>query len=78
IGIGYNVTQAVAGGTAPAFCIWLIMMTHTNTAPAVYMTVAALAGLVAAACLRDRTGRPLADGAGGVTEPVIEERRSER
>ena len=78
IGIGYNVTQAVAGGTAPAFCIWLIMMTHTNTAPAVYMTAAAVAGLVAAACLQDRTGRSLADGGGGVTEPAIEERRIER
>ena len=59
IGIGYNVTQAIAGGTAPAFCTWLIMSSGMNTAPAIYLILSALIGLIAAICLTETSGASL-------------------
>ena len=59
IGIGYNVTQAIAGGTAPAFCTWLIMSSGMNTAPALYLILSALIGLLAAIFLTETNGASL-------------------
>ena len=59
IGIGYNVTQAVAGGTAPAFCTWLVMSTGMNASPAIYLIISALIGLVGAILLTESRGRSL-------------------
>lgn len=59
IGIGYNVTQAIAGGTAPAFCTWLVLSTGLDGAPAFYLILSALIGLVGAVCLTETRGRSL-------------------
>ena len=59
IGIGYNVTQAIAGGTAPAFCTWLVMSTGIDGAPAFYLIASAVVGLIGAAVLTETRGRSL-------------------
>ena len=56
IGIGYNVTQAIAGGTAPAFCTWLVMSTGMNTSPAIYLILSAVVGLIGAVFLTETRG----------------------
>ena len=48
IGIGYNVTLALFGGTAPLISTWLISATGTTIAPAFYLMVAAAISLVGA------------------------------
>ena len=59
IGIGYNVTQAIAGGTAPAFCTWLVLSTGLDAAPALYLILAAFIGLIGAVFLTETRGRSL-------------------
>ena len=39
IGLGYNLTLAVFGGTAPMICTWLIRETGDLTSPAIYLVV---------------------------------------
>ena len=48
IGIGYNVTLALFGGTAPLISTWLISATGTTIAPAFYLMAAAAISLVGA------------------------------
>ena len=48
IGIGYNVTLALFGGTAPLISTWLISATGTAIAPAFYLMAAAAISLVGA------------------------------
>lgn len=48
--IGYNAAYLVFGGTAPLFSIWLVTVTGSLLAPAIYMTV--LAGCVFAVTIR--------------------------
>ena len=48
IGIGYNVTLALFGGTAPLISTWLISATGTTIAPAFYLMTAAAISLVGA------------------------------
>ena len=45
IGLGYNVTLALFGGTAPLISTWLIKATGTPTAPAFYLMAAAVISL---------------------------------
>lgn len=46
--IGYNAAYVVFGGTAPLFSTWLIQVTGSLLAPAVYMTILAAAVCVVA------------------------------
>ena len=40
--VGYNLTLALFGGTAPMFATWLITRTKDLTAPAIYLTIVAI------------------------------------
>lgn len=44
--IGYNLTLAIFGGTAPLVATWLITRTGDLTAPAWYLTIVALVSLI--------------------------------
>lgn len=46
IGIGYNVTLAVFGGTSPMVSTWLIKMTGDLAAPAIYLALLSLVSCV--------------------------------
>ena len=39
VGLGYNLTLAVFGGTAPMICTWLIQKTDDLASPAIYLMV---------------------------------------
>jgi len=55
--IGYNLTLAVFGGTAPLLATWLIARTGNLTAPAWYLTIAAAVSLVSTLSIRQRPER---------------------
>lgn len=59
IGLGYNVTLALFGGTAPLISTWLITTTGTPTAPAFYLMGAAVISLLGASRLPGRTSAPI-------------------
>jgi len=61
IGIGYNVTLALFGGTAPLISTWLISATETTIAPAFYLMAAAAISLVGAFGLPGPQTQPTAD-----------------
>ena len=59
IALGYNVTLALIGGTAPMVCTWLVATTGDIASPAYYLIVMALIGSVAALKIRPMEGREL-------------------
>jgi len=59
VAIGYNVSLAVFGGTAPLVCTWLIAATGDIAAPAYYLILMAFVGLVAATRLKIPHGEEL-------------------
>ncbi|MFO0876857.1 MAG: MFS transporter [Gemmataceae bacterium] len=59
IALGYNVTQAILGGTTPLVATYLIEVTHFTIAPAFYLMWAALCGSVCSFLMTDRTGQVL-------------------
>lgn len=61
IALGFNVGAAVAGGTAPYICTWLVDATGSNLSPAYFVMGAALITLVAALKLRETVGTTLRD-----------------
>lgn len=48
IALGYNLTLALVGGTAPLVCTWLVAVSGDIASPAYYLIVMALVSLVAA------------------------------
>ena len=44
--LGWNIGVIVAGGTAPALCVWLVRATGNPVAPAFFVMLAAVIGLV--------------------------------
>ncbi len=52
IGLGYNLSLSLFGGTAPLVCTWLVVSTGRVTAPAYYLALLAVCSLVAALFLR--------------------------
>ena len=48
VAMGYNVTLALFGGTAPLICTWLATRTGDLTAPAYYLIAMTLISLAAA------------------------------
>jgi MHS family proline/betaine transporter-like MFS transporter len=58
-GIGYNICMALFAGTTPWVATWLVARTGDDFAPAWYIMVAALIGLVATRGLPEMRGRPL-------------------
>ncbi len=57
--IGYNVSVAIFGGTAPYVATWLTDRTGNNVAPAYYVIVAALVSLATVFTMRETAARPL-------------------
>ncbi|MET0700480.1 MAG: MFS transporter [Mycobacterium sp.] len=64
--IGYNVSVAVFGGTAPYVATWLTDRTGNSTAPAYYVILAAVVTLATVFTMRETANRPLR----AVDEPV--------
>jgi len=60
-GLGYNLSSAVFGGTAPLLMTWLISSTGNIYMPAFYAVITALGTLVAVSTVKDRAHEPLRD-----------------
>ncbi|NJN47325.1 MAG: MFS transporter [Candidatus Competibacteraceae bacterium] len=60
--VGYNLSFAVFGGTAPMVSAYLIKTTHVDLSPAVYLSIAALISLLVVFTLKETAGIKL-DGA---------------
>lgn len=59
IALGYNLTQAVFGGTAPFMATLLIHLTGDNRAPAFYLMAMGLIAALAVLRMKDRRGEEL-------------------
>jgi MHS family proline/betaine transporter-like MFS transporter len=57
--IGYNVSVAVFGGTAPYVATWLVARTGNDLAPAYYIVAAALVTLFTVLTMRETARLPL-------------------
>ena len=57
--IGYNICVAGFGGTTPYVVTWLTAHTGSNTAPAIYLMVAAVISLGTVLTLAETAARPL-------------------
>ena len=57
--IGYNISVAVFGGTAPYVATWLTDRTGNPLAPAYYVIIAAVVTLATVLTMRETSGRPL-------------------
>jgi MFS transporter, MHS family, proline/betaine transporter len=57
--IGYNVSVALFGGTAPYVATWLVDRTGNDIAPAYYVIVAAVVTLATVLTMRETAGKPL-------------------
>ncbi|MDA2893284.1 MFS transporter [Mycolicibacterium sp. BiH015] len=55
--IGFNLSVAIFGGTAPYVATWLISVTGSPVAPAIILIVTGLAAIVSAVTLRETAGR---------------------
>lgn len=77
-GITYNVSYAVFGGTAPFMATWLIDLTGSEIAPAIYLTVIAVGAFCATLLMPETSGRQLGIGVdeGAITSsiPVVRRR----
>jgi MHS family proline/betaine transporter-like MFS transporter len=60
-GLGYNVSSALFGGTAPLLMTYLIAQTGNVNMPAFYAVVTALGTLIAVSRVKDRAHLPLRD-----------------
>ncbi|WP_210771426.1 MFS transporter [Streptomyces albidus (ex Kaewkla and Franco 2022)] len=61
IALGFNIGSAVAGGSAPYICTWLVDVTGSSVAPAWFVMATALITLVGAFTLRETSGTELRD-----------------
>ena len=57
--IGYNVSVALFGGTAPYIATWLVDRTGNEIAPAYYVIAAAVVTLATVLTMQETAGRPL-------------------
>ena len=57
IGLSYNITLAIFGGTAPLFCTWLISETGDLASPALYLAVLAVISCVSMAAFQQDPGK---------------------
>ncbi|HEY5877598.1 MAG TPA: MFS transporter [Nakamurella sp.] len=60
-GLGYNVSSAIFGGTAPLLMTWLIAGTGNVYMPAFYAVITAVGTLLAVLTITDRSQEPLQD-----------------
>jgi MFS transporter, MHS family, proline/betaine transporter len=59
VSLGYNLTYAIFGGTAPIVAVWLIERTHDDLAFSWYITAMAVVSFCVALTLKDRRNEPL-------------------
>ena len=57
--IGYNMSVAIFGGTAPYVATWLVARTGNDLAPALYVIAAAIVTLATVLTMRETAARPL-------------------
>jgi len=57
--IGYNVSVAIFGGTAPYVATWLTDRTGNELAPAYYLIIAAIVSLATVLTMKETAARPL-------------------
>ncbi|WP_026460559.1 MFS transporter [Schaalia suimastitidis] len=57
--LAFNGANALLGGTAPFIATWLIQVTGSRLAPAIYLSVIAFLALIAMLCARDNSKRAL-------------------
>lgn len=57
LGLSYNLTSTIFGGLSPVAVTWLISETGNKAAPALYLVVASVCGLMSLWWLSDRTRR---------------------
>ncbi len=55
VGLSYNISLCIFGGTAPLVATWLVIHYKTVSAPALYLTFLSAANLLAALVLPERT-----------------------
>ncbi|GAB3970544.1 MFS transporter [Actinoallomurus acanthiterrae] len=60
-GLGYNISSALFGGTAPLLMTYLIAKTGSVNVPAFYAVLTALGTLIAVSRVKDRAHQPLRD-----------------
>lgn len=60
-GLGYNISAALFGGTAPLLMTYLIGQTHNVYMPAFYAVITAVGTLIAVSPVTDRAHVPLSD-----------------
>jgi len=70
IAIGYNLAQALFGGTAPLIATYLIDVTGNRLAPAYFLVVIAAITFIAVLLIPDRSGEPLRQTTGHAPGPV--------
>jgi MHS family proline/betaine transporter-like MFS transporter len=59
LGISYNVSAGVLGGTTPLLCALLIKVTHDGMAPSYLLMAAAIIGILLLMGKRETADRPL-------------------
>jgi len=59
VSVGYNLTYAIFGGTAPIVAVWLIERTHDDLAFSWYIAATAVISFCVALTLKDRRNEPL-------------------
>lgn len=57
--IGYNISVAIFGGTAPYVATWLTDRTGNELAPAYYLIIAAIVSLATVLTMKETSARPL-------------------
>jgi MHS family proline/betaine transporter-like MFS transporter len=63
LSIGYNISNAIFGGTAPLVCEWLVNKLHFQLAPAIYIVICAIfTGTVIFFSVRETRGCSLLTG----------------
>ena len=60
-GLGYNISSALFGGTAPLLMTYLITKTGNHNMPAFYAVITALGTLIAVSRVKDKAHEPLRD-----------------
>jgi MFS transporter, MHS family, proline/betaine transporter len=60
-GLGYNISSALFGGTAPLLMTYLISKTGNHDMPAFYAVITALGTLIAVSRVKDKAHEPLRD-----------------
>lgn len=61
VSLGFNIATILGGATAPFVASWLTGLTGSSMAPAFYVMVVALIGMVALSTVQETSGRQLAD-----------------